>query len=291
MERLMENMMFDTGDYRTEMAARQLSRTIEFASLRCLSPTEIMNKISGLDGVDDQSDHVTRLLELKLNRSEFRLLERVMTTLAQRAGEASSPLKNRIDRVLLRLVRALPSDAACRFVEPYVDHRLKTMRGRACSALRNKQISESIVEKLVEVFRKAGDQEALELIARNPERVPKVGGEFLLTNLKERYWRARVLEALLMHDRPTALALAGRFPFEFTHAVGRTQDRTLLEPVRGLFEANSKDIEFLSIYAYALGKLSAKGDLESLKKYLAPTNLGASRRPTGSEIFAPFSAF
>jgi hypothetical protein len=275
----MENMMFGTDDYRTEMAARQLSRTIEFASLRCLSPAEIMSKISGLDEVDDQSDHVSRLLELKLNPSELGLLERTMTTLVQRADTAPSPLKRRIDRVLLRLVRALPSDAACRFVEPYLDHRLKTMRVRAYSSLRNKQISESIAEKLAEVFRGAGDQEALELIARNPERVPKVGGEFLLTNLKERYWRARVLEALLMHDRSTALALAGRFPFEFTHAVGRTQDRTLLEPVRGLFEANSGDIEFLSIYAYALGKLGAKGDLESLKKYLGPTSLRDALTP------------
>jgi hypothetical protein len=196
-----------------------------------------------------------------------------METLVQRADKAPPKLKKKIHYVLLRLVRALPSDAACRFAEPFVDHRLKTVRERAFSALRNKQISESIAEKLTNIFCTLGDQEALELIARNPERVPKVGGEFLLTNLTERYWRGRVLEALLRHDRSTAMMLADRFPFEFAHAVGRTEDRTLLEPLRGLFDAHSNSLEFLSIYAYALGKLSAKGDLESLEKYVRPTTL------------------
>jgi hypothetical protein len=94
-----------------------------------------------------------------------------------------------------------------------------------------------------------------------------------MTNLKEKYWRARVLEALLIHDRDTALLVACRFPFEFAHAVGRTQDQSLLEPLLKLFDENSKDIEFLSIYAYALAKLAAKTELESLKRYLEPAGV------------------
>jgi hypothetical protein len=40
-----------------------------------------------------------------------------------------------------------------------------------------------------------------------------------------------------------------------------------------LFDENSRDIEFLSIYAYALGKLAAKTELESLKRYLEPAGV------------------
>jgi hypothetical protein len=279
----MENMTFDASEYMTAIAARELSRTIKFASLRCLSPEDIMSELAKLDEADDQSDYIARLLDLKLNQSELELLELTMEALVQRADNASPKLQRKIHHFLLRLVRALPSNAACRFAEPFVDHRLKTVRERAFSALRNKQISESIVAKLTNVFCTLGDQEALELIARNSEQVPKVGGEFLLTNLKERYWRGRVLEALLRHDRSTALALADRFPFEFVHAVGRTEDRTLLESLRGLFDAHSNSLEFLSIYAYALGKLGAKADLESLKKHVPtydpPLTIDLSARP------------
>jgi hypothetical protein len=269
----MENITFDTNDYSSEIAVRELSRTIEFASLRCLAPTEIINELADLDETDDRSDYITRLLDLKLNQAELGLLEMTMQTLVQRADKVPPRLKKKIHHALLRLVRALPSDAACVFAEPFVDHRSKSTRERAFSALRNKQISESIAEKLINTFRESGDQEALELIVRNPELVPRVGGEFLMANLKEKYWRARVLEALLIHDRDTALHLACRFPLEFAHAVGRTQDQTLLEPLLKLFDENSRDIEFLSIYAYALGKLAAKTELESLKRYLEPAGV------------------
>ena len=65
----MENITFDTNDYSSEIAVRELSRTIEFASLRCLAPTEIMNELADLDETDDRSDYITRLLDLKTEPS------------------------------------------------------------------------------------------------------------------------------------------------------------------------------------------------------------------------------
>jgi hypothetical protein len=157
----METLPFDANDYRSEIATRELSRTIEFASLRCLSATEIMSALSEIGDEDDQSDYVTRLLDLMLNQSELDLLELTMEALVRRLDNAPSRLKKNIDRVLLRLVRTLPSDIACRFAEPYVDHRLKTTRERAFSALHNKQISESIAEKLIDVFRRQATRNRL----------------------------------------------------------------------------------------------------------------------------------
>lgn len=66
-------------------------------------------------------------------------------------------------------------------------------------------------------------------------------------------------------SRSAALTLAARYPFEFAHAVGRTGDKALRVPLRELLHANSSDLEFLSIYAYALGKIGAKEELQSLK--------------------------
>ncbi len=188
-----------------------------------------------------------------------------MTTLASRSENAPSAVKRKLDRAVLRLVRMLPSRLATPFAEPYIGHRRKTRREWAYSALRTKWIPRSMAIELVSIFRRTGDQEALELIARNPKRVPEVDPEFLLANIKERYWRGRVIEALLVHKRSVALALAVRYPFEFAHAVGRTADITLRDPLRDLFRTNFGDLEFLSIYAYALGKIGAREELQSLK--------------------------
>src|SRR6266849_4967302 len=267
----MERAIVDAKDYGTQIALNELERTIEYARLRCLSPIEIIRKISDIDQKNDRVDYVARLQELELNESELSLLERAMTVLARRSEKAPSTLKKRLDRVVLRLVRMLPSELATHFAEPYVAHRHKARRIWAYSALRSKRIPQGMAENLVTVFRRTGDQEALELIARNPERVPDGDPEFLLANIEERYWRGRVIEALLIHQRSAALTFASRYPFEFAHAAGRTGDKALVAPLRELLRANSDDLEFLSIYAYALGKIGAKGELQSLKKFISQT--------------------
>lgn len=251
------------------MKLDELARTIQYARIRCLSVNEITDRISKLDEGDDANDYVHRLSEMQLTDSEMEQLVDVMHALAHRSESAHSKLKARLDRTLLRLVRLLPSDHANRFAEPFVNHRRKARRQWAYSALREKQISQSIAVKLLKVFHETGDQEALQLIARNAERVPEIGADVLLENLEDEYWRARVLEALLIHDRQIALALADRYPFEFAHAAGRVEDTTLLSPLCDLFECNQHDVEFLSIYAYALGKLKGQDQLRTLEEFLA----------------------
>jgi len=256
------------GDFDRERVLRELDRTIQYARLRCLPASEIIDRISNVCEEDDLGDHIARLSEMQLAQADLDYLVVSMKRLAGRAEESSSRLKLRIDRVLTRLVRLLPSELAVYFAEPYVNHRRKTRRQWAYKALREKQISGAIAVKLSQSFQETGDQDALQLIARNPTYVPNIGADFLLKNLKERYWRARVVEALIVYDRPAALSLSQEYPFEFAHAVGRNGDKTLLGPLSALFEGNSEDAEFLSIYAYALGKLGGKSELESLELFI-----------------------
>jgi hypothetical protein len=257
--------MLNTQDYMNQIVVNQLRRTIRYAGLRCLSPEEIISKILDTTDEDDRSAYISRLLELRLNKPELNLLQRAMTTLIRRSENAPSALKRKLDRAVLRLVRMLPSRLATTFAGPYIGHRQKTRREWAYSALRAKRIPRRMARELVSVFRRTGDQEALELIARNPKRVPEIDPEFLLMNIKERYWRGRAIEALLVHKPSAAFTLAGRYPFEFAHAVGRIGDKTFRVPLCDLLHANFGDLEFLSIYAYALSKIGAKEELESLK--------------------------
>lgn len=262
-------------DFRTRTQLGKLDRAIQRALLRCLSPDEITERIAKLDEGDDANDYVRRLSEMELPDSEWDRLVDAMDSLAQRSEDVPSRLKAKLDRTLLRLVRLLVRlrqiDLANHFAEPFVDHRRKARREWAYAALRKKQISQSIAVKLLKVFHQTGDQEALQLIVRNPERVPEIGADVLMENLDEEYWRARVVAALLLHDRQSALSLSHQYPFEFAHAVGRVEDTSLLSSLSDLLDDNQDDLEFLSIYAYALGKLRAKDQLESLEEFLAST--------------------
>jgi|ETN07SMinimDraft_1059922.scaffolds.fasta_scaffold00208_2 hypothetical protein len=264
--------------FKTEIFLDKLGRTVRYAKLRCLSPTEIFDRIAGLDLDPEVTDYVYRISELRLTGSNLEHLLGAMKNLANRSESSSSKVRAKIDRILLRLVRLLPTDIGNNFAEPFVDHRLKSRRRRAYSSLRQKPISKIIAVKLANVFKQHGDQDALKLIARNPKRVTDVGGEFLLANINEEYWRARVVEALLDYDRPTALLIAKRYPFEFAHAVGRSGDDSLVSYLTDLFPANQDDMEFISIYAFALGKLGAIAELESLECFIAVRYPNSQRR-------------
>jgi hypothetical protein len=67
------------------------------------------------------------------------------------------------------------------------------------------------------------------------------------------------------------LALSQQHLFEFAHAAARSGDSSILPSLRALFDANSHNIEFVSIYAYALGKLSCREGLEILKEFVNET--------------------
>jgi len=264
--------------FKTEIFLDKLGRTVRYAKLGCLSPTEIFDRIAGLDLDPEVTDYVYRISELRLTGSNLEHLLGAMKNLANRSESSSSKVRAKIDRILLRLVRLLPTDIGNNFAEPFVDHRLKSRRRWAYSSLRQKPISKIIAVKLANVFKQHGDQDALKLIARNPKRVTDVGGEFLLANINEEYWRARVVEALLDYDRPTALLIAKRYPFEFAHAVGRSGDDSLVSYLTDLFPANQDDMEFISIYAFALGKLGAIAELESLECFIAVRYPNSQRR-------------
>ncbi|MEZ6072141.1 MAG: hypothetical protein R3C10_18265 [Pirellulales bacterium] len=229
----------------------ELLDTISYAQFRCLSFNDLLERISSTIEHPDSMDYVGRLSEFNLDSASIDQLVTMMRELATRSEKCSSDVRARVDRVVLRLVKLLPSSEAQHFVEPFVKHPRKSRRSWAYRGLRNAKISSSMARTLVEAFYRSGDQEALTLIARQADAVLSVDANTLLVNLDEEYWRARVIEVLLTHDRRTAIALSDGYPYEFAHAVGRTEDKTLLQSVCKLFDANREDAEFLSIYAYA----------------------------------------
>lgn len=267
--KLMNNTTPRLAELKSELALNEVLRTIDYARLRCLSFDEILDRLSKSGEGDSSVQYIACLSEMTLTESNCDALLSFMNSMANRAEISTSRNKSRIDSMLRQLLRLLPAEFASRFAEPFAEHKRKGPRQWVYLSLRHVPISSQLASRLANAFVTTGDQAALELIARNPQRVVESNPLFLLSNLKEEYWRARVLEALITYDRSQAIVLAPKYPVEFAHAVGRSRDKSMLDLLVSLYQQNSNSLEFLGIYAYALGKVGADKELQLLSKSVA----------------------
>ncbi len=249
-----------------QMTIQELTRTIEFAKLRCLDFNCLTEKLlASSDNID--TSIVNRLKEMSLSETENKRLVEVCDELSERARTGSSSFREKVDRTINRILRILPTYISYPFAIEYLSDSLKRRRAWAYTAMRGVELSPDLLPDLVEVFDQRKDQEALQFIVRNPPLVIELDPGFLLSNLNDQYWKARTIEALLQNDRDAGLRVADEYPIEFAHAVGRLRDQSLLKPLSALLEPNAMSIAFLSIYSYALGRLAAIDELERVSQY------------------------
>jgi hypothetical protein len=259
------------------MSLQELTRTIEFAKLRCLDFNGLIERLlTSRDDID--TSIVNRLKEINLSEAENKRLAEVCGVLSERAKSGSATIREKFDRTINRILRFLPNEVSYPFAINYLDDRLKRRRAWAFTAMRGKELSLNLLPDLVGIYDQRKDQEALQLIARNPPLVIEIDPDFLLLNLNDQYWRARTIEALLQGDRDAGLRVAEEYPFEFAHAVGRLRDKSLLKPLVALLEQNSMNMPFLSIYSYALGRLGALDELEQVHQYIKATFSATSQQ-------------
>ena len=268
MEMAVEEAEDMTFTWEMDFFAEDLRRTIDFARLRCMPREQVLQRVLDVDS-EEMDAYVYRLRELALTTAEFEFLTEAMTCVANRTVTAAPDVRSKVDKLLLALVRLLPSELAMRFAEPYLEHARKTRRRWAYAAFRGKVLSAEAAAKLARVFKKTGDKAALPFVIAAPESLRLLGPEFLLEELAgkdQHYWRGRVLQTLLSYDRTAAIALSQSYPMEFVHAAGRTEDKSLVPAIRSLFEANAQNPKFLGMYTWALGKLKASEELDRLEQ-------------------------
>ena len=104
----------------------------------------------------------------------------------------------------------------------------------------------------------------------NAVGVRKIGADYLLEQLKggNRHWRGRVLECLLTYDRGAASRRAEEMPWEFTYAVGRSGQPLFLPAIRKLLKSHKRDVDFVPIYIWALGKMGAAKEIDVLDRFV-----------------------
>ena len=265
--------------FRHDMAISDMDNTLRFARLRCLSFEELLRRLKRIWEDPEHSGVIAALAERELSTGQEKKLVQLLIGLSQVGDQLDTKSKRRVDRTLARVARLLSPEAACKLVGPFLDHRRKARRAIACRVFRSVPPTGELAQKLVEKYRQTGEEEFLEVVARSTQAVARVDVTYLLSSISEKYWRARVLAALLIAEPRRAYRFASDYPCEFVHAVGRVRHKDAIKILKGLFKKHRREIEFLSIYAWCLGVLRARKDLAAVEGAFADFK---RRLPKGS---------
>jgi hypothetical protein len=163
----------------------------------------------------------------------------------------------------------MPADIAAPIAEPWLEHKHKFRREMAYRIFRGAGVPPEFDPRLLAAFKKNGDQQCLELVARYPAAVAATGHTVLAESITDKYWKMRVIQSLLISDVERGVSLSSAYRREFVWASGRQRDVTLLPILRGLFEANPGDLDFLSIYVWVLGQLGATDELSRMRQLIS----------------------
>lgn len=251
-----------------QMLMEEIDRTLSLAEVRSLSFDELLNSIEHLSDISNSAEIVFRACEYAPSLNQAYSLAESVRRLAEAVDGLPSRRKPPYDRAIMRILSRLPAEAVWPVVAPWLEHKRKFRREAAYAILRKTGIDETAGLRLLEVFENTGDQMALELIARNPLATRTLDIRQILPLFEDEYWRMRLVEAVLVDDEPRALILAADFPREFTHAVGRQKQKRLVPNLRSLFDLQSENLDFLSIYAWALGQLGALDEIVRLREHI-----------------------
>jgi hypothetical protein len=252
-----------------QSALQEIEDTIRLAEVRCLPFDALLQRLSNLWSDPYAAEIVHRVATEPFSHNEMAALATVAEQLAETADGLPSSRKASVDRALKRILARMPPDLAAPIATPWLEHKRKFRRQIAYKVLRASGLPDSYGPKLLGIFRRTGDQECLLLIARNPRALQAAAPQAVFSAIDDEYWRMRVVEGMGSLDPAAAEPFAKLAPREFAWAAGRLRDRAFLPALRQLFVERPEDLEFRSIYAWALGQLEALEDLLSLRQHLA----------------------
>lgn len=253
---------------RREMIIAEIDQTLSLAEVRCLPFDALLKQVEELPSILNSCEVIFRACELELSMNQAFALAESVRRLADKVDELPSRRKQTFDRAIRRILSALPAEAAWPVAGSWLEHKRKFRRETAYSILKRTGVDDVAGARLFEVFESSHDQAALELIARNPRATKNIEVRKVLPLFEENYWRMRLVEAVLIDNQSAAIELAQDYPREFTHAVGRQKLVEFKFELERLFVERSNDLDFISIYGWALGQLGATEQLAKLRKHL-----------------------
>lgn len=256
-------------DIKLQLVLQQLEQTIEYAKFRCMPTSELIQKLSEYEAGDFTYNYFGRLNEIELSNDDYSLLIYSVDKLISKYKNLPTKDKTKFENFIRRLIVYLPSHLTHKYFDIFINSTRKTGRKIAYTSICNNLLTKTQINLLFELYLDKKEEEALKAIVYSSVRLELENIIPILEKTDEEYWKARLIENLIINQQEEVSKIYTMYPFEFVHAVGRIGNKKYISMIKELFEKNKNDLEFLSIYAYTLGKLSAKNELDNLSKYIA----------------------
>lgn len=260
----------EVESYKKEEYLRRFKETLTKSKYKCMTVKKLLNILP------DVYDHSNKELILKsisskrLSREQIVKLHKIMIELDNTTKKVKYNTKNKIDRVISRLVKNLNLKLSREWCLNDITHSRKLRRTRAYKFLKKSGIGKENYEKVLEMFNEDKEQKYLELLVRDDKAVQFLDTSYLLNNLEKEYWRMRVIEVLIKNNNLKEIeSFYKKYPWEFVYATGRTKEQKCLSYIRNIINSindfiTNYNLKLLGISAWTFGELNSKKDIENL---------------------------
>jgi hypothetical protein len=254
------------------MTIQRIRRVLELAEIQSLTSDKLLIRLTNLLEDPKHEDLISTVSRTQFSHEEIHKLSIILEYLCIEIESLPSKQKANADRMLYRLLIQSPRDIALNIALLFLDSKRKARREIGLKVLQKNEITLDVAKILIKKFGQERQQKYLELIARNPRVVINLNVKYILKYLETFYWRMRVFEALINYNSDIGLKYSSQYPREFTHAVGRCKKVSLLGKLRELIDENQNDLEYISVYAWALMKIEAWEDIKLLREFVESTD-------------------
>ena len=216
-----------------------------------------------------------------------------LTELVETAGTLPARDRDCSDRAVARLSRLLTVERAWSVIRPWFGDLRAFRRSVVIRVLREHGVPSGLGGHVIDQFRSTQDRNLLKLISPNPhvaalleeqdiastlaapENDRSFGplqtpdglvGPIVMKDSDTRYWKMRVIEALLIGGHVPSDALAFERPMEFVWAVGRRSHQASLPLLRRVLEEYKSDPEFVWRCARAFQRMGEPADIAYIRK-------------------------
>jgi len=252
---------------------QKLEQTIEYAKVRCLSTSELIKKLSQYEVGDFIENYLRRLSEINLSSIDYESLLNSIDILINKSKNLLAKDKTKFENLIRRIIVYIPSQFTHKYFDVFINSTRKSGRQIAYKSICNDLITKKQKNSLLKLYLSKKEKESLKVIIFSSFKFDLQNIISILEKIDDKYWKARFIENLIINNQKEIFEIFEKYPFEFIYALGRISKKIHLDIIEKLFEENKSDLEFLSIYAYTLGKLGAKNDLDNLSRYISKTIL------------------
>jgi len=258
----------EVEDILSQISPEKLLSKVDLAEIYCLSFDELISRIERIWEEPFAFDIIYRFYSLKLTKNQTELLYDTILKLSKFYKNLSKKEKNALDRRIKKLSELLPKKYALKLAYEFDTHNRVAIRNIADKFFRLLGVNKQKANALFKKYLDTKDEKYLILIARYPNALKYIDDRIVLENLSEKYWRMRIIEKMIQYNKPKAYKISRKFPFEFIYAVGRLEQQDALPYLQRILRNNKKDLEILSIYIWAVKKLSAKEEIKKLRNII-----------------------